>query len=108
MAKGQIAKEQVSAKIAEAFGKDFVGIVDKKLYVWGMENGERIQICLSMTCPKTPIEGGAAPATSNTTPTGNFDWSGGAAAPTAQVPVEISKEDDEQVTELMRRLGIED
>ncbi|MCM1324778.1 MAG: hypothetical protein NC218_11720 [Acetobacter sp.] len=106
MAKGQIAKEQVSAKIAEAFGKDFVGIVDKKLYVWGMENGERVQICLSMTCPKTPIEGGAAPVT-NTTATGNFDWSG-TAAPAPQTPVEISKEDDEQVSELMRRLGIEE
>lgn len=107
MAKGQIAKEQVSAKIAEAFGKDFVGIVDKKLYVWGTENGERVQICLSMTCPKTPIESGTAPV-ANTTTTGNFDWSGGSAAPAPQAPVEISKEDDEQVTELMRRLGIED
>ena len=107
MAKGQIAKEQVSAKIAEAFGEDFVGIVDKKLYVWGMENGERVQICLSMTCPKVPIEGGSAPV-ENTTATGNFDWSSGSAAPAPQAPVEISAEDDAQVTELMKRLGIEE
>lgn len=107
MAKGQIAKEQVSAKIAAAFGEDFVGIVDKKLYVWGMENGERVQVCLSMTCPKVPIEGGAAPV-ANTTSTGNFDWSGSTMAPAPQAPVEISKEDDEQVKELMRRLNISD
>lgn len=106
MARGSLAKEQVSAKIAAAFGEDFVGIVDKKLYVWGMENGERVQVCLSMTCPKTPIEGGSAPV-ANTTATGNFDWSG-TAAPAPQAPVEISQEDDAQVTELMKRLGIED
>ena len=42
MAKGQIAKTQVADRIAKAFGNDWVGEYDKKLYVWATENGERL------------------------------------------------------------------
>ena len=55
MAKGATAKVNVENKIREAFGADFVGNVDKKLYVWADEGGEKVQICLSMTCPKVPV-----------------------------------------------------
>ena len=41
--KGALAKEAVAKKIAEAFGSDYIGESDKKLYVWGDENGEKIQ-----------------------------------------------------------------
>lgn len=107
MAKGTEAKRVLMQKIISALSDCYVGEVDKKFYFNSMENGERVQVCLSMTCPKVPIEDGATPV-ENTTPTGNFDWSGGTAAPAPQAPVEISKEDDEQVSALMRRLGIED
>ena len=33
MAKGSIAKEAVEAKIKAAFGADYIGIYDKKIYV---------------------------------------------------------------------------
>ena len=33
MAKGAIGKQNVIQKIAEAFGKDFIGEHDKKIYV---------------------------------------------------------------------------
>lgn len=42
MARGAIGKQNVSKKIAEIFGADFIGEYDKKLYVWTQENGERI------------------------------------------------------------------
>ena len=47
MAKGAIAKQVVINKIAEAFGADYIGEVDKKLYVWADENGEKIQIAIA-------------------------------------------------------------
>ena len=56
MARGAVAKQLVIKKIAEAFGDDYIGEFDKKFYVWANENGERVQIAISMTCPKTPIE----------------------------------------------------
>ena len=55
MAKGQIAKTQVADRIAKAFGNDWIGEYDKKYYVWATENGERLQIAISMTCPKNPV-----------------------------------------------------
>ena len=42
MAKGTIAKEDVAKKIAAAFGADYLGEYDKKYYVYGMENGEKV------------------------------------------------------------------
>ena len=37
MAKGALAKENVIARLREAFGEDFVGVVDKKVYVYADE-----------------------------------------------------------------------
>ena len=56
MARGQEAKNYVAKKLAEAFGADYIGEIDKKYYVWSKENGERVQVAISMTCPKTPVE----------------------------------------------------
>lgn len=55
MAKGTEAKNLVAKKIAEAFGVDYIGEFDKKIYVQAKENGEYVQIALSMTCPKNPV-----------------------------------------------------
>ena len=43
MAKGNIAKDKVIEKIAQAFGQNYIGIYDKKVYVWSEENGEKVQ-----------------------------------------------------------------
>jgi hypothetical protein len=42
MAKGNIAKGEVVKRIAAAFGTDYIGEFDKKIYVTAMENGEKI------------------------------------------------------------------
>jgi len=42
MAKGTIAKEVITKKLKEAFGVDFIGEVDKKIYIQAPENGEMI------------------------------------------------------------------
>lgn len=67
MAKGSVAKVNVANKIAEAFGADYVGCEDgKKWYVWADDGGERVQIAITMTCPKTNFAGSAsAPAAIN-------------------------------------------
>jgi hypothetical protein len=105
MAKGAIAKENVAKKIAQAFGSDFVGEFDKKLYVWADENGERVQIAIAMTCPKTPvgnIDYSAEPGNSL-----NFeDMSAGPVAGGNTVSAEISDEEKKNIAELMARLGL--
>ena len=101
-AKGTIAKENVITKIQAAFGKDFVGVVDKKVYVWGYENGEPIQIALSMTCPKTPVEVAGQNYTSSTTTSNVLDFE----APTPIIKAEITQEEKDNIAALMERLGL--
>lgn len=50
--KGNIAKQNIENKIKEVFGADYIGIFDKKLYLWVDDGGERVQVALTMTCPK--------------------------------------------------------
>ena len=107
MAKGAQAKEYVTKKIAEAFGADYVGEVDKKLYVWSQENGEKIQIAIAMTCPKNPV--GDVPVMDFSTDTGDFDFSGDASAatpPTVFQPAAITAEEKANIASLMEKLGL--
>ena len=104
MAKGTIGKQNVINKIKQAFGADFIGEYDKKIYVWTTENGERIQIALSLTCPKVPV------AISDNPTTGDFNFEDDApnvvVAAGAYQPAEITKEERERVNYLMKRLGL--
>lgn len=110
MAKGTLAKEDVAKKLAAAFGADYLGEYDKKYYVYGMENGEKIQIAISMTCPKTPVEFTAA--VGGTTPTGDWNFDDDAPATPSSVavapaaPVEVTQEERDNIAQLMARLGL--
>lgn len=97
--KGQIAKENVEKKIIEAFGSDYAGTFDRKIYVWTTEGGVRTQVCLAMTCPKVfrGVEE-TAPTALNFDDDGNF--------PTTNSKVEITKEETETLQALMERLGL--
>ena len=104
MARGAIGKQNVINKIKQAFGADFIGEYDKKIYVYTQENGERIQIALSLTCPKVPV------AISDNPTTGDFNFEDDApnivVAAGAYQPAEITKEERERVNDLMRKLGL--
>lgn len=108
MAKGAIAKEQVAAMIAAAFEDKFIGEFDKKLYVWAEENGEQVQIAISLTCPKTPVAAKPASATVATDDNGDWDFSDDAkpAAQAAPVAATITDEERTKVAELMKKLGL--
>lgn len=107
MARGNEAKKQVEKIIKEAFGDNFIGVFDKKLYVWGQEGAERVQIAISMTCPKNEIE-----ITAPSTPIKNGGWdfeAPAAVAITGQVgaePAEITAEEKANLATLLERLGL--
>lgn len=98
--KGSIAKEQIAKKMAETFGADWIGERDKKYYLWANENGERIQIAISMTCPKTPVGEVGASADSNV-----LNFEDGATAG-GETQVEITVDEKKNVADLMARLGL--
>ena len=107
MARGAVAKQSVIKKIAEAFGNDYIGEFDKKFYVWANENGERVQIAISMTCPKTPIE----IAKNVVEDDSDWDFSDdgpkvSAVAVTNAAPAEITEQEVQNIEEMMKRLGL--
>lgn len=100
--KGTLAKQKIVNKIAEIFGTDFIGEYDRKIYLWSEENGERMQIALTLTCPKNPV----GQVSSNSTEL-NFENMGETkASPVNFTPAEISDEERENVRKLMETLGL--
>lgn len=109
MAKGAEGKAKVIAKIAEAFGTDYIGEVDKKVYVWTTENGERIQIAIALTCPKVMVDCADTGAPIGV-PQGDFNFEDGPGVVTAPVKqvtaAEISETEKQNIADLMARLGL--
>ena len=107
MAKGSIAKENVIKQLAAAFGSNFIGEYDKKIYVWANDGGEQVQIAMTLTCPKNPIEIAANVDTDG----GDWDFSDDAPANTKVAvanagPAEITEEEKENLASLMAKLGL--
>lgn len=102
MARGANAKVEVENKIRDAFGKDFVGIFDKKIYVQANDgNGEMVQIAISMTCPKVPMTAGG-----NVDGGLDFENMPSSAAVTEFKPAEITKEETENIRKMLAELGL--
>ena len=101
MAKGAEAKNALIKRFITAVGKDYAGTEnDKDYYFWSQENGEKIQIKVTMTCPKTPVEfngnGGDL----------NFDDdTGGSTAPAAS-PMKMSEDEAATLERLMKELDL--
>lgn len=94
-ARGANAKTAVEKKIAEAFGKDYIGVFDKKLYVWANDGTERVQIAISMTCPKTMVGEADSVRTSEV-----LDFTDNS------TPMDISAEEQATIERLKHELGL--
>lgn len=104
MAKGAIAKNEVIKKIAQVFGADYIGEVDKKIYVWANDGGERVQIAMALTCPKNPVD---VPDSTPVQKVEDWDFSDDGikeAAPTVRAT--ITDEEKQRVADLMLKLGL--
>lgn len=90
--RGEGAKNNVVKKIQEAFGEDFVGIKDKKIYVNAIDspNNEKLQIAISLTLPKATMD--------TVVETTNFEDN----------PTELSSADKRKVEDLKKILGVSD
>lgn len=94
-ARGANAKTAVEKKIAEVFGKDYIGVFDKKLYVWANDGTERVQIAISMTCPKTMVGEVDSVRTSEV-----LDFTD------SSTPMDISAEEQATIERLKHELGL--
>lgn len=103
-AKGSILKQEIAKKILETFPGSFLYNDGKEIRINGTENGEILQIKISMTCAKVAVEGGddnALPgektvATADVKPAGTNE----------KVPQEPTAEEKERLTTLLNKLGL--
>ena len=103
-AKGSILKKEVSEKILKAFPGSFLYNDGKEIRINGLENGERLQIKITLTAAKVAVEGGedvALPgsenaATADVKPVGTNE----------QIPQEPSAEEKERLAMLLNQLGL--
>lgn len=107
MARGANAKIEVINTIAKAFGDKFIGEYDKKVYVYANDGGEMVQIAISLTCPKNPIQ----VDTTVTTNAGDWDFSDNpkvntTVAVASAAPAEITEEEKSNIANLMAKLGL--
>ena len=99
MAKGATAKDNVEKIIRKAFGDDFIGVFDKKLYVWCDDGGEKVQISITLTVPKI-LRG------IEETGDLNFEDNDSVSKITAYQPAEITQKEEETLADLMKKFGI--
>lgn len=94
MPKGTEAKENLLKKILESLpSEDYIGCFDKKHYFWSKEEGQNVQVCITMTCPKTPVE------VNGDTPYNNsLDFE--------EVKSEQTEEEKKNIKDLIERLGL--
>lgn len=93
MARGSQAKEEITQKILETFESSFIN--DKEIRIPVEENGEIIQIKVTLTAAKVNVENNAGGAISN--------------AAVEQAPpqkVEVTEEEKQNVQKLMENLGL--
>lgn len=94
--KGTQAKENVKKNIIESFNKDYIGENSNKLYVWADDGGQKVQIAISLTCPKVGLDVG-----------GSFvDDDNLAGTYTGEPVIEITPEEEENIQTLIKKLNL--
>ena len=112
-AKGAELKVNVGNKILELFGEDaFWNGEGKEIRINGKENGEVLQVKITFTVAKTPVEPGAvdaipgaAPKKATTTAVPKGD-APSFPEPKATETVELTDKEKDAVADLMRELGL--
>lgn len=101
-ARGSIAKENIKNTLIETFGDKFLGEVGGKLFVLSQENGQDIQIAISLTCPKVGIDLGVAPYENDFVDGFNSDIK----LSSGNTGIEFTKAEEETIQELIRKLNL--
>lgn len=103
-AKGSILKKEIAAKILETFPDSFLYNDGKEIRINGMEEGQCVQIKVSLTAAKVAVENENSGISS-----GSDDEPvkiSNAAAASEKIPQEPSDEEKERLAMLLNKLGL--
>jgi len=103
-AKGSILKKEVAEKILAAFPGSFLYNDGKEIRINGTENGESLQIKISMTCAKVAVEGGDDTVLPGEKNAATADVK--SVGTNEKIPQEPSEEEKERLTILLNKLGL--
>lgn len=101
MSRGANAKIEVENIIRNAFGANFLGVNNKKIYVNADDgNGEMVNIAISLTCPKVNFD--------TISSEGGLDFANMPATGSATEfkPAEITVEETENIRKMLAELGL--
>lgn len=103
-ARGSILKQEVATKILATFPGSFLYNDGKEIRINGTENGENLQIKVTLTCAKVAVEGGE----DTVLPGENIKTTSSTQIVTAseKVPQEPSNEEKERLKILLNQLGM--
>ncbi len=106
-AKGAILKQQIAEKILKTFSGSFMYNDGKEIRINGMEDGNPVQIKITMTAAKVAVEpeGSKLTVAKNDLENTGIDFTAEAAS-SAQVPNEPSEDEKARLTMLLNKLGI--
>ena len=98
--KGAILKQEIAQKILETFPNSFLYNDGKEVRINGTEDGVPVQIKVTFTAAKVPVEGGDSVITSSSTETVV------SAQPAEKVPDEPTEEEQKRLQDLLAGLGL--
>ena len=104
-AKGSILKQEIAQKILEVFPNSFLYNDGKEVRINGTEDGVPVQIKVTFTAAKVPVEGGSSVVTSNSTES-NSTETVISAQPAEKVPDEPTAEEQKRLQDLLAGLGL--
>lgn len=99
-AKGAILKQEIAQKILEMFPNAFLYNDGKEVRINGTEEGVPVQIKVTFTAAKVPVEGGSLVVTSNSAETVV------PAQPAEKIPDEPTAEEQKRLQDLLAGLGL--
>lgn len=103
MAKGQQFKKEIQEKILQLFPQSFLYNDDKEIRICGMEDGQPIQIKVTLTCAKENVSVGSDTAVPGS---GDFPVINQPVTVASNEPIAPTDAEKARVAELLRNLGL--
>lgn len=103
-AKGSQLKNEITQKILTTFPSSFIYNDGKEIRINGMEDGQELQIKVTLTCAKTMVENAAAGSVQKSPDSVEDDTP--VISSSAATPQEPSDEEKERLKTLLEKLGL--
>lgn len=103
-AKGSVLKQEIAGKILETFPGSFLYNDGKEIRINGIEEGQQLQIKVTLTCAKVAVDGGDGTSLSGEKNVVAADTK--IAEANEKIPQEPTAEEKERLAMLLNKLGL--